>query len=43
MAATQIGVTVNPEFVQWEGEDNVLENVARLKAKLVATVPAVME
>ena len=44
MAATQVGVTVNPEFVQWEGEDNVLENVAgRLKAKLVATVPAVME
>ena len=44
MAATQVGVTVNPEFVQWEGEDDVLENVAgRLKAKLVATVPAVME
>lgn len=44
MGATKVGVTVNPEFVQWEGEDRVLENVAeRLRAVLVATVPAVME
>ncbi len=44
MAAARPGITVNPEFVQWEGEDRVLENVSwRLNASIVATVPAVME
>ena len=44
MGTTKVGVTVNPEYVQWEGEDQVLQNVAeRLQAGLVATVPAVME
>lgn len=41
---THLGVTVNPEYVQCEGLDAVLENVAgRLNARVVATVPAVLE
>lgn len=42
-SATRLGVTVNPEFVQSEGLEQVLENVVgRLKAQVVATIPAVI-
>jgi hypothetical protein len=38
-----IGVTVLPEYIQSEGVDGVLDNLARAGATIVATSPYVME
>ena len=41
---TVLGLTINPEFVQCEGLERVIDNaVGRLRAQVVATIPAVME
>jgi len=41
---TVLGLTINPEFVQCEGLEKVIGNaVGRLRARVVATTPSVME